>query len=561
VSPNPLAEALRAGRFCYVVELVASALQREAKLLEVASRLARVPDVVAGSITSYAGGAMGHDPMRVGTAARARGLTPNVHVTCVGQDRAGLRKTLEDFQALGIENVFALTGDWPRPRPGGPPPESPVFDLDSVQLVRLIDELRRAGRPFHVAVAVSPFKYVEGDCAWQYLKLEKKVAAGADCAITQVGWDAEKFRELKRYLDERGLRTPVLGNVYVLGPRTAERMARGEPPGCWVSPALLEAVRQEARGKDGGLRARLERAARTVAVLRGLGYAGAYLGGTHDADHVAWIIRRARELGPRWEELADELRYGPEGGFYLYGRPPARTVGPAPGLAPASRADSLPAPAPAPGPARDTSVGEVSATGRPVGTDPMPAMPPDARPLPAAGSTPGASRLAVPTDEEAPWRRHLARALDWLGTLFPLTRDTWLRRTLARSARWADARPAVAAVVERVELAVKRPLFGCQACGNCVLGHLEYVCPETCPKHLRNGPCGGTFLGRCEVVDQPCVWVGVHARAQAAGRLRDLLTPIPPPDRALQDTSSWLNYLLDRDSRPRPDAAPPRVTR
>ena len=121
--PNPLADALGSGRFCYVVELVASGLQREAKLLEVASRLARVPDVVAGSITSYAGGAMGHDPMRVGTAARARGLTPNVHVTCVGQDRAGLRKTLEDLQALGIENVFALTGDWPRARPGGPPAE------------------------------------------------------------------------------------------------------------------------------------------------------------------------------------------------------------------------------------------------------------------------------------------------------------------------------------------------------------------------------------------------------------------------------------------------------
>ena len=105
---------------------------------------------------------------------------------------------------------------------------------------------------------MSPFKYVEGDCAWQYLKLEKKIAAGADCAITQVGWDSEKFRELKRYLEERGLRTPVLGNVYVLGPRAAERMARGEPPGCWVSPELLEVVRQEARGKDGGLRARLD---------------------------------------------------------------------------------------------------------------------------------------------------------------------------------------------------------------------------------------------------------------------------------------------------------------
>jgi methylenetetrahydrofolate reductase (NADH) len=532
VPTNPLAEALGAGRFCFVVELVASGLQREAKLLEVASRLARVPDVVAGSITSYAGGAMGHDPTRVGTAARARGLTPNVHVTCVGQDRAGLRKTLEDLQALGIENVFALTGDWPRPRPGGPPPESPVFDLDSVHLVRLIDELRRTGRPLHAAVAVSPFKYVEGDCVWQYLKLEKKVAAGADCAITQVGWDAEKFRELKRYVDERGLRTPLLGNVYVLGPRAAERMARGEPPGCWVAPALLEAVRQEARGKDGGLRARLERAARTVAVLRGLGYAGAYLGGTHDADHVAWIIRRARELAPRWEELAQELRYGPRDGFYLYGRPPdragIRVPDPVTPAAPSSP-DTSPGSGPAP----------ASATQRPA-------------------PVPGATRLAVATDEEASWRRGIARLLDTLGRLFPVTRDTPLRRALARLAAWADRRPTVARAIEGLELAVKRPLFGCQACGNCVLGHLEYVCPETCPKRLRNGPCGGTYLGQCEVADQPCVWVGIHARAHAAGRERTLVTYVPPPERALHGTSSWLNYLLDRDSRPRaPD--PPTI--
>jgi methylenetetrahydrofolate reductase (NADPH) len=502
------------------VELVASGLQREAKLLEVASRLARVPDVVAGSITSYAGGAMGHDPMRVGTAARARGLTPNVHVTCVGQDRAGIRKTLEDLHALGIDNVFALTGDWPRPRPGSAPLEPPVFDLDSVQLVRLIAELRRAGRSFHAAVAVSPFKYVEGDCVWQYRKLEKKIAAGADCAITQVGWDAEKFRELKRYLDERGLRTPVLGNVYVLGPRAAERMARGEPPGCWVSPALLRTVREEATSKDGGLRARLERAARTVAVLRGLGYAGAYLGGTHDADHVTWIIRRARELGPRWEELAEELRFGVEGGFYLYR---GSTAGAAV-LRPSGTGEpSTPSAGPAPGPA--------------IAGSPSP--------------VPGSRRLAVPTDAEAPWRRWVARGLDSMGRLFPVTRDTPLRRALARLAGWADRRPTVARGVERLELAVKRPLFGCQACGNCVLGHLEYVCPETCPKHLRNGPCGGTFMGQCEVVDQPCVWVGVLARARSADRERELSTYVPPPDRALQDTSSWINYLLDRDCRPR----------
>ena len=469
---NPLREALGAGRFCYVVELVASALRREAQLLEAASGLARLPLVVAGSITSYAGGALGHDPLRVAAAARARGLTPNVHLTCVGQDRKGLAKTLEDLHALGLPNVFALTGDYPRTGPGDAPP---VFDLDSVQLVRLIDELRQGGMDFHVSVAVSPFKYTEADCLYQYVKLEKKIAAGADLAITQVGWDAAKFEELKRYLDTRGLRTPLLGNVYVLGPRTAERMAGGAPPGCWVSPELLAAVRAESEARDGGRRARLERAARTVAVLRGLGYAGAYLGGTHDPDQIAWIIRRAEELAPGWQALARELRFGDPTGFYL----PARRAG-------------------------------------------------------------GAGRREV-----------VPRVLDALGRLFPVTRDTALRRLLTGLFGWIDGRPRVAAAVERLELGLKKPLFGCQACGNCVLGHLQYVCPQTCPKQMRNGPCGGTHQGRCEVVpEQPCIWLRVYERAAAAGDVEGLKVYVPPPRRELRGTSSYVNYFLGRDSRP-----------
>jgi methylenetetrahydrofolate reductase (NADPH) len=492
---SALRDALAAGRFCYVVELVASALRREAQLLEVASALAGLPDVVAGSVTSYAGGAIGHDPIRVAAAARARGLAPNVHLTCVSQDRRELGKTLEDLHALGIENVFALTGDYPSAADPASPP--PVFDLDSVQLVRLIAEMREGGMPALISVAVSPFKYLEADCRYQYLKLEKKIAAGADLAITQVGWDAQKFRELRRYLDERGLRTPVLGNVYALTLRAAERMAKGQPPGCWVSPALLEAVRAEQAAPDRGRRARLERAARTVAVLRGLGYAGAYIGGTHDAPQVSWIIRRAAELAPEWERLADELQFGEPDGFYLY----AKSAAPA---------------------GRPAASAEAARSGQ------------DAAPVAAA---------------RAPaW---LPRALDRLGRLFPVTRDTWLRRGLTRAFAWIDRRPALARAAERLELAIKRPAFGCQACGNCVLGFMEYVCPQTCPKQMRNGPCGGTHLGRCEVVDQPCIWVSVYERAKSENRTDGLLVYIPAPDRSLRGTSSWINYFLERDQRPR----------
>jgi methylenetetrahydrofolate reductase (NADPH) len=470
---NPLAHALGIGQFCYVVELVASALKREAQVLEIGAKLAMVPEIVGGSVTSYAGGRFGQDPVRVATAVRARGLTPNVHLTCVYDDRAKVRKTLNELNALQLFNVFALTGDYPTEAQA-----KPVFDLDSVQLITLIAELReQQGIPFHISGAVSPFKYKREDCLYQYLKLEKKVAAGANLAITQVGWDARKFAELKRYLGERAIDVPVLGNVYVLGRRAAERMAGGSPPGCWASPELVEKIRKESEGPDGGLEARLERAAQTVAVLKGLGYAGAYIGGTHDAEQLVRIITRARELEPDWQTCAAELQFGQAGGFYLY-------------------------------------------------------------------------------DSPAPARRRLplvSRALDSAGKLMPVTRDTWLRRRLHSLSAWVDRRPQLAKMTERFEYAIKRPAFGCQACGNCVLGHMEYVCPQTCPKQMRNGPCGGTFLTRCEVIDQECIWVSVFQRAEAAQRVAELKTYIPAPDRSLQGTSSWINYFLGRDRRPAGD--------
>jgi methylenetetrahydrofolate reductase (NADPH) len=469
--PNPLRESLSGGKFCYVVELVASRLKREALLLDVASQLARVPGVVAASITSYAGGALGHDPIRVGTAARARGITPNVHVTCASRDRLGIRKSLEDLNALGIENVFAITGDYPKSSDAKSAP--PVFDLDSVQLVRLIDNLRQSGMPFWIGVAVSPFKYTEADCAYQYLKLEKKFAAGADYAVTQLGYDVKKFRELKRYLDERGVRAPVLGNVYVLGAKAAEKMSKGEPPGCWVAPELLEKIQSECTASDKGQALRLERAARMAAILRGLGYAGAYIGGDHQADHVRWIMKRAEALSARWEEFAEEFTYAPKGGFYFYATPPA----------------------------------------------------------------PRKKRAFVP------------RLLDATGRLFPVNREGKLRNALAAVFRSVDKHPMAAHGLERVEFAVKSPLFGCQACGNCVLGQMEYVCPQTCPKNLRNGPCGGTSSGRCEVVDKPCIWISVYDRAKSEGRVDELANYIPPLNRALKGTSSWINYFLNRDSR------------
>ena len=192
------------------------------------------------------------------------------------------------------------------------------FDMDSVELITMMNELREGGMPFWIGAAVSPFKYTEADCAYQYLKLEKKFAAGADYAITQLGFDVRKFAELRRYLNEHGVQKPVIGNVYVLGLKASEKMSKGEPPGCWVAPELVERIREEVKASDKGEAARLERAARMAAILRGLGYAGAYIGGTHKAEHVRWIIDRGQQLAPQWEELAKEFTYAPKTAFYMY---------------------------------------------------------------------------------------------------------------------------------------------------------------------------------------------------------------------------------------------------
>jgi len=471
-----LAERVKSGEFVYMTELVASGLKREAQVLEIASKLAMIPEIAAGSITSYAGGQLGQDSIRVGTAVRARGLVPNVHLTCVGQDRATIDKTLVALRALEMHNIFSISGDWPKAAM-----RTAVFDIDSVQLAAHIADLRaRTGAPFFISCAVSPFKYQREDLLYQYLKLEKKIAAGADMAITQVGWDATKFVELKKYLDERGIKTPVLGNVYVLSRRAAERMNTGNPPGCWASDELVAVLRKESEAPDGGLQGRLERAAKSVAILKGIGYAGAYIGGTHDAQQITFIIRRAEELAPKWENIFDELQFGKKDGFYLYKRDP---------------------------------------NPRPVRTF-LPTV------MDAVGKT-------LPF---VPWAKS--------------STESSVKQVIASAFRWLDTHPTLSHWFERFEYYGKKEVFGCQNCGNCVLGSMEYVCPQTCPKQMRNGPCGGTFHGACEVIDQPCIWVQVMERAEASNTIEQLKVFIPAPDRQLTGTASWVNFYLGRDSRP-----------
>lgn len=96
----------------------------------------------------------------------------------------------------------------------------------------------------------------------------------------------------------------------------------------------------------------------------------------------------------------------------------------------------------------------------------------------------------------------------------------------------------------------KKVIFDCQMCGQCILHSTGMTCPMTCPKNLRNGPCGGVRAnGHCEVKpEMRCVWVEAFERSQNMSVYGNELIMIQPPvNRQLEGSSAWVNMLTGQD--------------
>ena len=121
----------------------------------------------------------------------------------------------------------------------------------------------------------------------------------------------------------------------------------------------------------------------------------------------------------------------------------------------------------------------------------------------------------------------------------------WARALYASSSNTKQG-PALLRIVEK---ASKSALFRCKDCGDCSLPDIAFLCPESqCAKNQRNGPCGGTRDGKCEVDDFECIWSRAYDRLKYEGREQELLDHAPViQDESLRGTSSWANALLDRD--------------
>ena len=448
--------------------------------------------VTAVSITDNPGGNPSLSPDVLGYDIFKTGMDVIVHFTCRDMNRVGMESRALQLAMMGMKNILALNGDYSGKGFGGQ--GAPVFDIDSVQLQIMLgmlsERINESGDPdgFFAGCAVSPFKRTEGECFAQYAKLCRKAAAGAGFIITQLGYDARKFKELIQIQKVMGIALPSLGSVYVLTPKAAGIINAGKVPGAVVTDALLRRVQDEWRNSTSGRQAAIERAARLAAVLKGLGYAGIHIGGIHRSfDIVGRILDRLAVIQDQWKEFLTDFDFPQPNGFYAF-----------------------------PSPSEEES-------GAPVfGLDP---------PRPSLFE-----RL----------RYFLLRRVH--DTFFDPRHP--LSPTYRRLSKLIDGKPGSRLLMCLAEDMPKRMALGCLKCGDCAIQDVGFLCPESqCPKHIRNGACGGSSNGRCEVFpERPCVWVRAYGRMANAGRTRQIIDGcVPPRLWELNQTSAWLNFHLQRD--------------
>jgi len=482
-------------RFVITLELVPGEQSRGRSvdmLMRLADKALTDGRVSAVTITDNPGGHPSLSPDVLGRDIVKMGVDVMVHFACRDQNRVGMESRALQLGHLGINNILALTGDFSGDGFGGQ--GAPVFDLDSVSLInmlRMMDEgtlVLDNREHFFVGCAVSPFKQTQAETLCQYMKLRKKVLAGARFAITQVGYDARKFHELLCIQRDWDMKLPTLGSVYLLKPGAAKVMAAGKIPGAVVSRDLLHRIQREWQDRAQAREAGIERTARLAVVLKGLGYKGVHFGGLHQHfEPLARILDRMPQIEDKWREFVPQFDFPQKKGFYCY--------------------------------QRDNNSGLCSGT------------------------------LNTPSSDISLAEKSLFQSCRFLHRLF-FRHDAPFAALFEGICRRAEKRPFRLLLVKTAENMVKKPLFSCQECGDCAIQHLAFFCPESqCPKHTRNGPCGGSLKGMCEVhPDKRCVWVRAYRRWAAVHQPERLEGQfVPPRNWALYRTCSWINFHLRRD--------------
>src|SRR5882672_10715629 len=271
----------QSSRFLLGTELVSvrggMAERSAVKARTFANQLVECPAVDWISITDNAGGNPQLAPTALGKPILYAGKEVVIHLTCKDLNRNALESEAWLLHSEGFNNILAMTGDYPVAGNGGS--AKPVFDIDSVGLISLLDQMNRGLDPhdtrggvararfertnFLVGAVTTNFKLREGEVMPQYAKLAAKIRCGARFVINQIGFDARKKSELIAWSRAHAIgATPLIGNVYLLSARVASLFHEGRIPGVVLTRELHDLCAKHAASPEGGKAFFLEFAAK-----------------------------------------------------------------------------------------------------------------------------------------------------------------------------------------------------------------------------------------------------------------------------------------------------------
>ena len=135
------------------------------------------------------------------TILKQQGVEPVMQMVVRDRNRIAIQSDILGAIALGIHNMLCLSGD--HQRFGNHPTAKNVFDIDSIQLIQTMKNMRDEKKflsgedisgdvPIYIGAAANPFA---DPFDFRVTRLAKKVKAGVDFIQTQCIYNMQKFRE------------------------------------------------------------------------------------------------------------------------------------------------------------------------------------------------------------------------------------------------------------------------------------------------------------------------------------------------------------------------------
>jgi len=235
------------------------------------------------------------------------GLDAIVHMTCRDQNRIALQMNILAVSAFGVNNILCLSGD-----PihfGNHPKAKPVFDLDSVQLIRMVKQLREERKfdngelivgtepRLFIGAAINPFaQSLEATVD----RLKDKVTAGADFVQTQPIYNIEGFKKWMELVREKGLHKEVkiIAGITPITSLAAARYMKTKVPNMDIPDRIIERLKN-VRNKEEAAEEGIKIAVETTNQLKQIeGVAGAHIM-TLQREELIPKICNAANLYPR----------------------------------------------------------------------------------------------------------------------------------------------------------------------------------------------------------------------------------------------------------------------